>query len=202
MEGMFGSKYKYVIFIILTKLFRVKRVSTKREKRLFREIWIDIWKEEGYKENAEYFSEYDRYSCDYLVKFLGIIGVGTLRLIKYNNHLALPIIKDFDIVLPKSTKIIEATLFAVKRNFRRRWLHIPSLLLMRELARYCKKNGIYGALMILDKRLYIRLKYNLGFPIQEIGKEKFYKGSLCVPCFINTEEFFKNIEKINPFFAS
>lgn len=191
----------------LAHLFPIGVVSSEKDRHAFTQIWHEIWLEEKYAEPGEAiieeYAKYDALSVDVLVRFL-VVPVGTVRFIHNDSEVGLPTLIDFAVeeCWSSDDKIIEATLMAVKRGFRRRALHIPALVLMRELARYCRRNGLEGGIMACDERLFYLMRRRLGFPIHQIGQEKFYQGSTTYPAFINTEEFYRVMAEVNPFFTS
>jgi hypothetical protein len=189
------------------RLFPVKVVRTEKEKKIFTKLWHSIWLEEGYAQPnepiIEKYEKYDKFSTDFLVKFLGVFPVGTLRIIHNNNEVGLPVLNDFETKRCwQSDNIVEATLLTVSKKFRSRVKHIPSLVLMRELVRYGKNHNLEGAVMAVDQRLFFAMKRKLCFPLYQIGPEKFYEGSITYPAFIRTEEFYRVMGEVNPFFTS
>jgi len=199
--------WQALLLWILANFFPIKVVSNQKDRQAFTKIWHEIWLEEEYAQPGESiieeYSRYDAFSVDLLIKFL-IFPVGTFRFIHNNDEVGLPTLNDFAVKKCWSgdDKIVEATLLTVKKKFRRRFSHILALVLMRELARYCKRNGLKGPIMACDKRLFFLMRQRLCFPIHQIGQEKFYQGSITYPVFINTEEFYMVMAKVNPFFVS
>ncbi len=202
-------KTKIMLLRLLALLFPVRKIRSQRDKKAFAKIWSKIWLEEGYYDHPDQvideFSKYDHLSVDFLVKFLGIFPVGTLRLIHYDELMGLPVLNEFEIVEKKwvnDHRIMEVTLLTVKESFRKRFFHVSSLVLMRNIIRYGMKERLEGIVMMADKRLFFLMKRKLSFPIWQIGPEKFYQGSICYPAFIGREEFYETMKKVNPFFIS
>jgi len=196
-----------LILIVLSWFFPVFKVSSQKDRKVFSRIWLKIWKEEGYYRDPNQdligeFSKYDRYSVDFLVKFLGLFPCGTARMIFYAKEIQLPVIKDFTVRrVWNSNQVAEITLLAVPRNYRR-FLHLPMLVMLREMTRHSRKVGLEGVLMMVDKRFFFAMKDTLGFPIQQIGEERFYEGSITYPAYIEIEEFCVKMAKVNRFFLS
>jgi len=192
---------------LLAGLFPVVQVTSAKDRRAFTRLWHQVWMEEGNYSHPdepviEEFAAYDPYAVDVLVKFLGLIPAGTFRFIHYSPGLRLPALKDFEVQrVWESDRIVEATLFTVPKSFRR-FLHLPALVLMRELCRYCRRNGSEGAIMMVDQRMFFALRDRLLSPIRQIGPERFYKGSITYPAYLNIEEVFRVMPSRNPFFVT
>jgi hypothetical protein len=196
---------KVQLLRVMAMLFTVKVANRPRDRKIFTEIWHTAWLGEGYAVPGELiiekYSKYDKFSVDLLVKFLGIIPLGTIRLIRNNSEVGLPVLNDFEVekCWQRDNDLIEITLLAVKRKYRSRLFGLTSLILIRETVKYCKNNNMEGGIMACDKRLFFLIRRKLGFPIMQIGPEKFYEGSMTYPAFINAARFYKEIKERNPF---
>jgi len=196
----FTKKWKnQIVLFAFSTLFLVKK---SQDKKVFESIWSEIWHEQGYEESIEEFTQYDSVSTDFLLYFL-FWPCGTLRIVHNNPKKELPVFHDFSIEkkLWKTENIKEITLFTVKKEFRGvKLFYLPLLMLIRHLARLGKRKNVEGWVMMVDKRLF-RFLRQIKIPIYQIGKEKFYKGSVTYPAYINNLEFLKMMRKINPFLA-
>lgn len=196
------------LLFFLSFFFPVKKVRSKKDRETFTQMWYAVWLKQNYAQReepiVEKYSKYNEFSLDLLLKFLGILPIGTFRFIHNNKDVGLPTLNDFEVkkCWLDDTKIIETTLLTVKKRYRSSPFHLPSLVLMRELARYCKKKRLEGSIMACDKRLFFLMRRKLGFPIHQIGKERFYEGSITYPAYINTAEFHRIMRIKNPFFTS
>lgn len=173
--------------LALSKLFWIKIVRKSKEKEVFTAIWHKIWLEEGYALSeepiVEKYSKYNFASTDFLAKLLGIIPVGTLRIIR-DSSLGLPVLNDFEIRKNPEGKVAEVTLFTVRKQFR---ASLATLVLMKAMYRYAKKEND-GIVIASDRRLFLLLTRILGFPFRQIGPEKMYEGSMTYPAYLNFDE--------------
>jgi len=185
--------------IFLVFLFQVGEAKTRREKRTFHKIWTSVWVEEGYAHKDEplpqieaHYALFDEFSTDFLLKFLGVFPIGTLRLI-WESEMGLPVLNDFKVTRTWEDSVVEFTLLTLKRKWR--GLGIPPLLLWREGYRRARQEGV-GIVMAADERLWralIRL-----FPFRQIGPSKFYEGSITYPAFLDFKEAERVLREENP----
>lgn len=181
-----------VLLSLLPRVFTVSTVKNSRQRKTFTNIWYKIWLEEKYAAATdsiiEKYSVYNPFSIDLLVKFMGIFSVGTVRIIKSNNEVSLPVLNDFEVKQVWNGKeLIEITLFTIKRRFRGSG-SLPALMLMRAVYRYARKERLEGMVIAADERLFYLLKRSFGLPFRQIGKEKFYEGSLTYPAYLDIKE--------------
>jgi len=186
--------------------FILKEVKTKKEREIFTNIWYNIWLQEGYATPEEPIIEkkkkYEKISRDFLIKFL-FFPIGTIRIIYNQKEIGLPIVNEFKVQRDiENEKIVEISLFTIKKYCR--FWHISSLVSMKKIYKILKKENISGFLAALDQRLYCFLKEKLQIPLQKIGEEKVYEGSLTYPVYLNLkegEEFLKeNAYRIYQYF--
>lgn len=183
----------FMILPILSKLIQVKKIETQSEKELFTKIWYRIWLEEKYAEANDKsilikYARYDPFSIDLLIKFLAIFPIGTVRIIKDNKEVGLPVLNDFEIEkIWKTKKIAEITLFTIIKQFRK-FRHLVSLTVIKKIYDYVKKEKIEGIVIAGDRRLFFLLTTFFGFPFHQIGQEKLYEGSLTYPAYLDFEE--------------
>lgn len=193
MLKLWGERTKlFCVLFVFSRFFRIKIITNKKERAHFTRIWRKIWLEEGYAKPGEpiveKYAKYDKFSRDLLLKFFGIIPVGTLRIIRSNNDVGLPIVNDFEIEKPWGEKeVIEATLLTVVPQFRG-FFHLASLTLMKAIYQYGKREKIEGVVIAADVRLFSLLTRRLGLPFYQIGQEKMYEGSITYPAYLSLEE--------------
>lgn len=174
-----------------------------RNQKLFTQLWYQVWLQEGYAENGDKiikkYAQYDPFAVDFIVKFLGIFPAATMRIIRNNKEMGIPVLNDF--VLDKDKKIegkvIEVTLFTVHPRFRGNY-NLPLYILMRTLYQYCCQEKVDSILIGADKRLYFLLTRFVHFPFQQIGQSQIYEGSLTIPACMNTMELEKVLPRKNP----
>jgi len=187
------------MFFIARLLFRVREVKTEKEIKDFRKIWRKVWLKEGYADNLEriekHYSRFTPYSTDLLLKFLGILPIGTLRLIWENKEVQLPMIQGFETQTVWKGTVVEFTLMTLKKRWRGLF-HLPSIMLWRKGYRLARKEKREGILMAADRRIFKLLSKI--FPFQQIGKEKFYEGSFTYPAFLNLDTAEKVLSKKAP----
>jgi len=170
--------------------FNLRQVRTEKERKVFTDIWYDIWIEEGYAKPGESILQkkkrYEKVSKDLLIKFLNI-PIGTIRIIYNNDKIGLPIINNFETKQDLSNnRIVELSLFSIRKRYR--LSHLLNLISMKKIYKLLKREGISGFLAALDHRLFIFLKEKLKIPLHKIGKEKVYEGSLTYPVYLNFKE--------------
>lgn len=204
---MKGKILRKVLFRVLRKLgknlawlFPVKEVRSRKEKGVFEAIWYQVWLEEKYTCLEEpilaKYAKYDKSSTDLLCMFLGILPIGTIRLI-WEGFPSLPILNDFEVKKIWKGQIVEFTLFTIKREWRG-FGHFPSLMLMREGYRRAKRAGIEGIVIITEENLFKLLAKRLGLPFQSIGATKFYEGGLCFPAYMSIKKAERILPKSRP----
>lgn len=196
-------KIRLLLLRLGSLCFPIRKVITPREKKIFQSIWHQIWIEEGYAQPeekiVEKYARYDSYSVDFLITLFYFFPIGTIRIIHYNSSVGLPVLNDFEVTpIWKSEKLIEATLLTVKRGYRKRCFHLPSLLLMRQMYRYALEKGVEGVLIAADKRLFRILTKKLLFPFIQIGPEKFYEGSVTIPAYLDFSLAAEVVKNKNP----
>ena len=193
-----------IMFFTIGNLFVVKK-ALNRER--FQKIWYSIWLEQGYyeddpKEPLNDFAQYNPYATDFIL-FYRSKACGTLRIIHNNKQEGLPTLKEFCITtqLWHTENIKEITLFTVDKRFRGSNLfYLPLFVLIKHIARWGKRRGIEGWVMMADERLFYLLRRKK-IPIHQIGPQRFYKGSTTYPAYISTQEFLYIMRKHNPFLA-
>lgn len=186
----------------LVPLFRVKEVRWWWNKRAFRTIWTQVWIEEGYAYKEEPLSQiqahyalFNEFSTDFLLSFLSIFPVGTMRFIRENSEIGLPVLTDFRIERNWEGRVAELTLLTLKKEWRG-LKHIPPLILWKAGYQLAKQEGMVGIVMAADERLYhllVRL-----FPFRQIGTEQFYEGSMTCPAFLDLQEAERIVAAKNP----
>jgi hypothetical protein len=182
------SRLKFASFFY--NFFNLKLVNTEKERKIFTNIWYNIWLKEGYATSGEPILEkkkaYEKVSQDFLIKFL-FISIGTIRIIRPNQEMGFPVINNFEIQKDfVNEKTVELSLFAIRKCFR--FSHISTLISIKKIYKLLKMEGITGFLAALDHRLFHFLKEKLQIPLQKIGKEKVYEGSLTYPVYLNLKE--------------
>lgn len=182
--------------------FPVKIVKTPRGRNSFTRLWHRIWVEEHYASRdepiVEKYAKYEEFSIDFLVAFLGVFPVATMRLIWDNQRIGLPTINDFSVKKCwNNDRIMEVTLLTVKRRFRGSF-NIPFVVLMRALYRYHLENKVDGIVIAADKRLFFLLSRMIKLPFIQIGEGKFYEGSVTIPAFMNHDDFVGIFSRNNP----
>lgn len=195
-----------LLLLFLSNFFPVRRVHSQRDRKIFIGLWYKTWLEEGYAQPGEpivaKYAKYDKFSTDLLVKFLGVVPVGTMRIIKNNLEVGLPTLNDFEIKrVWKTDEIVEVTLLTIRKIFRRRFLHLPFIVLMKALYRHVKEKKAEGILIAADKRLFRSLTKKIRLPFIQIGQEKYYEGSITVPAYMTMKNFEKVFQKNNPLLA-
>jgi len=188
-------------------LFPVKIVNNKRDKDLFIKTWHTVWLEENYASEDDYiiekYSKYDEYSTDMLVMFIGVLPIGTMRIITNNKEYGLPTLNDFVVKLDVRNKnISEVTLLTVVKRFRRKFLHLPFAVLMRALYRHTNKEKLDGLMIAADEKLYESLTSVVKLPFSQVGDAVFYEGSITVPAFMTMENFDSKFKESNLLIAS
>jgi hypothetical protein len=173
---------------LLFPLFRVREVGGEKDQGVFRRIWTQVWREQGYANEEEPLSEiephYDLlapFSTDLLLFFLWI-PIGTLRLVWSGEGVELPALTDFEITRGWERPLVEFTLLAVLEEWRFR---IPSFLLYREGYHRAKGSG-FDIVMAADRRVF-RILRSL-FPFEEIGEGRHYEGSMTFPAALDLEK--------------
>ena len=179
---------KYLQFFY--RFFILKEVKTEKERKVFTNIWYNIWIEEGYAKPGELIlkkkQKYEKISRDFLIKFLNI-PIGTIRIIYNNNKIGLPITNNFKIQENfNDKKLVELSLFSVRKDYR--LSHLSNLISMKKIYKLIKKENIPGFLAALDRRLFLFLKEKLKIPLHKVGQEKFYEGSLTFPIYLDFKE--------------
>lgn len=190
-----------IVFHFAQFFFKVKEVKSKKDKILFRNIWTNIWIEEEYSTSVDilkkieiHYNRFIPYSTDYLLKFLRVLPIGTMRLIWQNNEIKLPVLSDFKTEKIWKGSVVEITLLTILKKWRG-LAHIPSLFLFRKGYRHAKRKKA-EIVMAADWRLW-KLLSKL-FPFEQIGEERFYEGSITVPAYLNfrqSEELYYRINK-------
>ena len=181
---------------LLLRLFKVTRVRSEQERRMFHDIWTKIWVDEEYAGVAEplhkiefHYTLFDRHSVDLLLWFLGV-PIGTLRIIK-RSSLGLPTTNDLEIEerwqkeLEERQGVVEFTLLTLKSEWRG-LKHAPSFILMREAYRLVR-GRVEGIVVAADKRLF-GLFQKIKMPFVQIGPTQFYEGSDVIPAFLPIPE--------------
>jgi hypothetical protein len=194
--------FSFLGLLLFSKIiFPVKEVKREKDKKIFHQIWTSVWQEEGYAHEGEplpeieaHYQLFDPYSTDILIWYLGIIPIGTARIIWPNNEVGLPVLNDFEVAPCWNGLVAEITLLTLKREWR--GIIIPTLLLFRKVYKLTKEKGLDGIVMAADIRLFRFLRKM--FPIKKIGKEKFYEGSITVPCCLIFSEAERIVESSNP----
>jgi len=183
-------------------LFRVVQVKTPEQKQVFRSLWTSVWTDEGYAndkeplhEIEEHYAVFNPWSTDLLLYFC-FTPIGTIRLIWDNGTVGLPVLNDFETEKRWKGRVVEATLLTVKKGYRGRFHHLPSLILWRELYRRAGNRGMEGIVMAADVRVLCLLRRL--FPFQLVGKEKFYEGSLTVPAYLSMEQVNEEFPRTHP----
>jgi len=187
-SNILTSKLKFASFFY--KFFDLKLVGTEKERKIFTNIWYNIWLKEGYATPGASILDkkkaYEKVSQDFLIKLL-FIPIGTIRIIRANQEMGFPVINNFEIQKDFiNEKTVELSLFAIRKCFR--LSHISTLISIKKIYKLLKMEGITGFLAALDHRLYQFLKKRLRIPLQKIGKEKVYEGSLTYPVYLNLKE--------------
>ncbi|GEM_PF-1779652 len=193
-----------ILLRLFSILFPVKEVRTERERKAFTNAWYSVWLEEEYTDSdepiVEKYAKYDDFSTDLLVKFMGIIPAGTMRIIK-DNEKGLPTINDFDIKEGpwKESRVSEVTLLTVSKRFRKRTFKgLTFAVLMKVLYKHIRKNNLRGIVIAADKRLFYSLTKRIKLPFSKIGEGKFYEGSITIPAYMDMQNFDEIFAQNNP----
>lgn len=164
--------------------FRVIEVKNSDRRKIFHKLWTSVWLEEGYAHTneplskiEEHYAIFDGYSTDVILYFL-VWPIGTMRLIRDNGDVGIPVLNDFEITHEIVRPLVELTLLTVKRQWRG-LMHLPSLVLWRYGYRTAVVKGTQEIVMAADWRLFHLLKRI--FPFREVGPKKFYEGSDTIP---------------------
>jgi len=181
-------------------LLRVKEVRSRKDKESFHRLWAEVWLEVGYAyggeplpEVEEYYAQFDPFSTDLLLLFLWF-PIGTMRLIWENEEVGLPVFRDFEVVKDWDKPVVELELLTLKPEWRG-LAHLPSFILWREGYRRAKEAGC-DIVAALDRRFFHLLKRL--FPVHQIGKERFFQGSITHPVFLDLAEARRVLAKKNP----
>ena len=190
------------LLFFFSKFFRARKVQGRILKKIFTRIWYNIWLKQGYAkpedEIIEKYQKLDLWSTDYVLFFLGVLPIGTIRFIITQNENDLPTIRDFKVKkVRERKKIMEVTLLTVTKRFRR-FYSIPSLMLMRKMYQFAKEKEIERIIVAADKRLFYLLTRKIRFPFQQIGEAKMYEGSLTYPACLVLNEAEKILKGNNP----
>ena len=159
----------------------------------------NIFLKEEYIEpnNLKRVIEYDKYpDFKFLVAQIDDEYAGITRIIRDKNITAnqinLPSINDFEIWHDFYTffkkidvnGIVEVGTLAIQEKYRGGRL---SLIMIGEIIRSSWKQGIFYSLNSLDERFYkMLIRFNL--PFTQIGKEKFYMGSVTYPTLFDSKK--------------
>jgi len=175
------------------KIYSTRAVED-NEKTIFQDIWSEVWLEKNYansenlKDIQEHYKLYDNFSNDYFITEKDN-PVGTFRLIEGK----MPLSDDFPELKFSSDKVMEMTLLTLTKEHRN-----SKEAMVNAIDRVKKEvieKGFKGAVMMIDKRLFFFLKRYLKLPIEKIGPEADYEGSLCVPAFVDLEKGSDWLEK-------
>ena len=171
--------------------YSVIPVNSLQYKNHFRETWLQTWLEEGYAQTdsiVEKYAKYDSFSDDFLLTKQEQ-PIGTLRIVKQNDVVGLPVLDDFSIdnSFNITEELCEATLLTVKKS-ERQSDYVPSLLLLIQLWQYVRQKNIPGIVIAADVRLWFLLRRKLELSFHKIGQEKIYEGSITVPGYLNVRE--------------
>lgn len=187
-------KLKAFLHTLNLYLCHVERVQTKRQLKLFKNIWTSVWIDEHYAEKdtlieiQDHYQSLNDYSTDFLLYFLWI-PIGTMRLIWGNKNIQLPVFSDFNIQKQYDEKnSVEYTLLTLKKNWRGLNYHAV-MMLMGKGYKEAKKKGFNTMVASADQRLFYFMRRKLKMPFKKIGEEKFYEGSITIPCLFHSNEF-------------
>jgi len=177
-------------------------------RQVFERIWKRVWIEQGYatqdnlSEIETHYRSLRRWSIDVVMTFC-LIPIGTMRLIRRNSVVPLPIEADFAVTVPWAEKdlVVEITLLTVLSRFRNLCKGLPFLALTRYSYRKSKKMGVRFMAMAADARLFRILQRTLKLPFRQIGDARFYEGSNTVPAAMNVYEAEEVVPKDNPTLA-
>lgn len=139
-----------------------------------------------YQEHADYFGVIDRDDQS-------VIAVA--RQIRHIEERSLPIFehvklqKDYSYI--EKSQIVEISAFAKQRGADSRSL----LLLFRGMLTYSISKKHSHWLMLVDKKVYMRLKTLFGPVIRRIGPESFYMGSVVIPAEVDLETAERLLER-------
>lgn len=169
---------------------------------LFEKMWKAIWLEEGYAnhdditEIANRYANFRKTSIDIIMTILGIVPIGTIRLIIKRPGVPLPVEQHFDIVQlwQDNEKVVEVTLFTVRKRFRNVFGGLATLAMMRYVYRKSRNLKAKAIVIAADKRLYFFLTRFLKLPFHQIGQPKMFEGSITYPAVM----FLKEAEEIVP----
>lgn len=186
-------------------LFRVAEVKTPGQRTTFRSLWTSVWVHEGYAHDKEplhkveeHYATFDPWATD-LILYFCFTPIGTIRLIWYNETVGLPVLNDFETERVWKGEVVEATLLTLRKDWRGRLHHLPSLILWRELYCRAKRRKMEGILMAADVRAFHLLQRF--FPFQQVGEEKFYEGSLTIPAYLSIRRADEVVPKTHPTIA-
>lgn len=168
------------------KIYSTRSVES-HEQDTFQDIWSEVWLEKNYanpdnlKKIQEHYKSYEDFSNDYFITEKED-PVGTFRLIEEK----MPLADDFPELKFPSDEVMEMTLLTLKKEHRN-----SKEAMVNAIDRVKKEvieKGFKGAVMMIDKRLFFFLKRYLKLPIEKIGPEADYEGSICVPAFVDLEK--------------
>jgi len=176
---------------LAVRFSRTVMVKKTHQRRVFKELWQSIWIREGYANKDEPLPEieahyrlFDEYSVDFVLYFLNQ-PIGTIRLIRENTKVGLPVFNDFEITGTVQRPVVEATLLTLKPEWRMLRL-LPALMLWRIAYQTAISWETNEVVMAADQRLFHLMKRMFGF--RQIGPSKFYEGSDTVPAAANLKE--------------
>jgi len=171
-------------------LFPVKEIKNPRQKRMFQDIWYNVWLEKKYASPddniKEKYSKHDAYSTDLMLYFLRLIPIGTMRII-WQTGPTLPTLEHFETEKVWNGPLVEFTLFSVKKKWRK-YHGLFSLFLMRKSYRIATMANMDGIIIITERNLFVLLSRIVKLPFKRIGPEKFYEGGDCFPAYMNIKE--------------
>ena len=187
--------YKFLVFlfkIFLPKIFPLREAKNVNEKEIFDHVWSSTWEKLGFIDKRwkalKKYKKNDDVSTDIIVSFLGKIPIGTIRL-QWDRQ---PTLTDFEVQQIWHGKVVEFTLFTVKKKWR--CFGIPSLLLMKEGYRQAVERKTEGIVMITEDWLFKFLSKKLLFPFKKVSSYKEYEGGLCFVSFMSLKE----VQKVLP----
>lgn len=192
---------------LLLKLLKVGRVRSDEERRIFHKLWTEVWVQEEYAHEDEplhkiefHYALFESHSIDLLLWFLGVIPIGTLRIIKQSSF-GLPTTNDLEVEehwqkdIEERQGVVEFTLLTLKERWRG-LKHAPSFILMLYAYRLVREQ-VGGVVIAADERLF-RLFQKIKMPFVQIGPTQFYEGSPTVPAFLPVPEAEDDFRKANP----
>lgn len=180
--------------------FWVREVKSKKDRKVFHKIWTTVWLEVGYAHEGEplpeiedYYRAFEPFSTDLILYFLWT-PIGTMRLIWENEEVEIPIFRDFRVEKSWDDTVVEFELLTLERKWRG-LSHLPSFILWREGYRRAKEKN-YNIVAAVDWRFFRLLRYF--FPVRQVGKEKFFQGSVTHPILLDLAEARKTLAENNP----